>query len=34
MTMKKVAKLKKEITKIKEENKILKKAIAIFTKEN
>ena len=34
MTMKEVAKLKKEIAKIKEENEILKKAMAIFAKEN
>ena len=34
MTMKEVAQLKKEIARIKEENEILKKALAIFTKEN
>ena len=34
MTMKEVAKLKKEIAKIKEENEILKKAMAIFVKED
>ena len=34
MTMKEVAQLKKEIARIKEENEILKKAMAIFAKEN
>ena len=33
MTMKEVAQLKKEIAKIKEENEILKKAMAIFARE-
>lgn len=34
MTIKEVAKFKKEIARIKEENEILKKAMAIFAKEN
>ena len=34
ITLKEVAKLKKEMARIKEENEILKKAMAIFAKEN
>lgn len=34
ITLKEVAKLKKEMARIKEENEILKKAMSIFAKEN
>ena len=34
VTLKEVAKLRKEMARIKEENEILKKAMAIFAKEN